>query len=261
MVRAYHGSAQAATLIAVSINTMTKPTPESQSAQPSVKNDADLSRGLSPQLASALAGKFLVFDGPDGSGKSTQLTKFLSATKEAGIAVTEVREPGGTEIGEKIRDALLEHLDREEMSLRCEMLLYMASRAQLCEQIVEPALKRGDLVVADRFVASTFAYQGAAGGIPYSEIEMAAKIAMQGITPDATLIFDVDQRTAASRLNPLLDRMEAKGAIFHAKVRDGYRSLVESDHDAKRYLRVDAKGSPDEVFANIKSVLEARFLD
>ncbi len=224
------------------------------------KNTAP-SRDLSPELSSALKGKFLVFDGPDGSGKSTQLSMFLDATTRAGITVTEVREPGGTEIGEKIRDALLEHLDREEMSLRCEMLLYMASRAQLCEQVVDPALKRGDLVVADRFVASTYAYQGAAGGIPFEEIESAAQIAMQGVVPDATLIFDVDQETAASRLNPLLDRMEAKGAAFHTMVRQGYRTLIESDPDAMRYLGVDATGSPDQVFGNIKSVLEARFLD
>ncbi len=240
---------------------MPKPSIKPENAHPSEDLNADLSHDLSPELAKALAGKFLVFDGPDGSGKSTQLTMFLNATKRAGITVAEVREPGGTEIGEKIRAALLEHLDREEMSLRCEMLLYMASRAQLCEQVVGPALKRGDLVVADRFLASTFAYQGAAGGIPNAEIEAAAKIAMQDIAPDATLIFDVDQQTAASRLNPLLDRMEAKGAIFHAKVRDGYHALVESDPDAKRYLGVDATGTPDEVFNNIKSVLERRFLD
>lgn len=257
MASTHHGGASDATLFTVSANTMTNPPKESADA----RENTDLNRDLSPQLASSLAGKFLVFDGPDGSGKSTQLTMFLDATKRAGIRVAEVREPGGTEIGEKIRDALLEHLDREEMSLRCEMLLYMASRAQLCEQVIRPALKNGDLVVADRFVASTFAYQGAAGGIPYPEIESAAKIAMQGISPDATLIFDVDQETAASRLNPLLDRMEAKGAAFHSRVRNGYRSLIESDPDAQRYLGVDAKGTPDEVFANIKSVLERRFLD
>jgi len=252
----HHRSTQAATLIAVSNNTMTKPTNEPHP----VSSDAHSGTDLSLELADALTGKFLVFDGPDGSGKSTQLSLFLDATKRAGISVTEVREPGGTEIGEKIRDALLEHLDRDEMSLRCEMLLYMASRAQLCEQIIDPALKAGDLVVADRFVASTYAYQGAAGGIPFEEISEVARIAMFGMAPDATLIFDVDQVTAASRLNPLLDRMEAKGAAFHAKVRQGYRSLLESDPDAKRYLRVDAKGTPNEVFAGIKSVLSARFL-
>lgn len=255
---------------------MTKPTPEparphtptSDAPDPAAQGATDPTghgltdlHDLSADLIEALKGKFLVFDGPDGSGKSTQLTMFLSAAKRAGISVTEVREPGGTEIGEKIRDALLEHLYREEMSLRCEMLLYMASRAQLCEQIIGPALERGDLVVADRFLASTYAYQGSAGGIPVEEISSAARIAMQGVEPDSTLIFDVDQETAASRLNPLLDRMEAKGASFHAKVRQGYHDLLDSDPDSRRYLRVDATGQPDEVFGNIKAVLEKRFLE
>ena len=216
---------------------------------------------LPEPLANALRGKFLVFDGPDGSGKSTQLTMFLQSVRNAGIEVTEVREPGGTEVGEKIRDALLDHLDRETMSLRCEMLLYMASRAQLCEQLIKPALDQGHLVVADRFVASTYAYQGTAGGIPKSEIDEAAKIAMQAAEPDATLIFDVDQATAASRLNPLLDRMEAKGAAFHAKVRQGYHDLIASDPAAKRYLCVDATGTADNVFINIINALATRFLD
>ncbi len=234
---------------------MTKPTDSTPPLPPSPNES-----GFPPALVTALRGKFLVFDGPDGSGKSTQLTMFLNAVKAAGISVEEVREPGGTEIGEKIRDALLEHLDREEMSLRCEMLLYMASRAQLCEQVIAPALLQGKLVVADRFVSSTYAYQGAAGGIPDNEIRAAAEIAMQHITPDATLIFDIDQQTAASRLNPLLDRMEAKGAEFHAKVRAGYRALIDNDPGAKRYLRVDARGSTDDVYANIIKVLLDRFV-
>lgn len=185
---------------------------------------------------------------------------FLRAVRQAGIEVAEVREPGGTEVGEKIRDALLAHLDRETMSLRCEMLLYMASRAQLCQQIIAPALDAGKLVVADRFVSSTYAYQGTAGGIPKAEIDAAAQIAMQGTQPDATLIFDVDQDTAASRLNPLLDRMEAKGAAFHAKVRQGYQDLVASDPTAQRYLRVDATGTTSDVFNNILDVLTTRFV-
>jgi len=226
--------------------------------QPEARNDT---LSLPPDVAAALPGKFLVFDGPDGSGKSTQLKLFLKAAKDAGLTITEVREPGGTEIGEKIRDALLAHLDREEMSLRCEMLLYMASRAQLCEQVIDPALKRGDLVVADRFVSSTYAYQGAAGGIPFSEIDEAAKIAMQGVMPDSTLIFDVDQETAASRLNPLLDRMEAKGAAFHKRVREGYQSLIAGDPKSRRYLGIDARGNESQVFANIIDALRTRFVD
>lgn len=224
------------------------------------RTDADAPT-LPGDVIGALPGKFLVFDGPDGSGKSTQLKMFLKAAKNAGLKVQEVREPGGTEIGEKIRDALLEHLDREEMSLRCEMLLYMASRAQLCEQVIAPALERGDLVVADRFVSSTYAYQGSAGGIPFSEIEQAARIAMQGVTPDSTLIFDVDQETAASRLNPLLDRMEAKGAAFHKRVREGYQALIAGDPQRQRYLGIDARGTESQVFTNIVTALRERFVD
>ena len=208
-------------------------------------------------LARALRGKFLVFDGPDGSGKSTQHKRFMNACKRAGVETVEVREPGGTEVGERIRNTLLEHLDREEMSLRCEMLLYMASRAQLCEQVIAPALKAGKLVLADRFISSTLVYQGHAGGIPEHEIMAAGQIATQGVNPDATLIFDIDQQTAASRLNPLLDRMESKGEDFHSRVRAGYKKLLGMGDE---YVKVDARGTPDEVFTNIIGVLTGRFV-
>ena len=208
-------------------------------------------------LARALRGKFLVFDVPDGSGKSTQHKRFMNACKRAGVETVEVREPGGTEVGERIRNTLLEHLDREEMSLRCEMLLYMASRAQLCEQVIAPALKAGKLVLADRFISSTLVYQGHAGGIPEHEIMAAGQIATQGVNPDATLIFDIDQQTAASRLNPLLDRMESKGEDFHSRVRAGYKKLLGMGNE---YVKVDARGTPDEVFTNIIGVLTGRFV-
>jgi dTMP kinase len=221
---------------------MTKPSANQPGASTPKPNQGAVA--LPTDLVDALPGHFLVFDGPDGSGKSTQLKLFLKAAKASGLTITEVREPGGTEIGEKIRDALL----------------YMASRAQLCEQVIGPALQRGDLVVADRFVSSTYAYQGAAGGIPFGEIDAAASIAMQSVTPDATLIFDVDQETAASRLNPLLDRMEAKGAAFHSRVREGYNALIASDPEAKRYLGIDARGTEAQVFGNIISALRTRFI-
>lgn len=213
-------------------------------------------------LARALPGSFVVFEGPDGSGKSTQLELFIGACKAAGVEPVEVREPGGTEIGERIRRALLEHLDREEMSLRCEMLLYMASRAQLCEQIIAPALAAGRFVLADRFVSSTLAYQGAAGGLPEDEILAAAKIATRGLTPDAVVIFDVDEHTSAERLNPLLrgddlDRMESKGAAFHRKVREGYRRQTERWPDT--HLRVDGSRAPGEVYTQLIERLAARF--
>jgi len=219
--------------------------------------------GLPPGLAEALAGRFIVFEGPDGSGKSTQLTRFLAACRASGLDPAEVREPGGTEVGERIRAALLDHLDHEEMSLRCEMLLYMASRAQLCEQKIMPALAEGRLVVADRFVSSTLAYQGAGGGLPEDEILDAARIATKDLKPDAVIIFDVDEHTAAGRMNPLLrgddlDRMEAKGAEFHRKVRAGYLHQIESA--PHRCLRVDGTGCEDTVWEEFLGVLTARFV-
>ncbi len=203
---------------------------------------------INPALAAALRGKFLVFDGPDGSGKSTQLRRFLDAARDARLDPCEVREPGGTEIGEKIRRALLDHLE-QDMTLRCEMLLYMASRAQLVEQTIRPALDAGRLVVADRFVSSTLAYQGAAGGLPEDDIRTAARIACGDVTPDLVVVFDVDEDTAAARLNPLLDRMESKGRDYHRRVREGY--LAQIDRDPRRHLRVDAGRGEDDVYEQL----------
>lgn len=211
---------------------------------------------LPEALVSALAGTFLVFDGPDGSGKSTQLRRFANACHASGVSLCEVREPGGTEVGERIRAALLDHLEEEEMSMRCEMLLYMASRAQLVEQRIQPALKANACVLADRFVSSTLAYQGTAGGLPITEIHAAAKIATGGVDPDLVVVFDVDEQTAASRLNPLLDRMESKGKAFHAKVRQGYRDQAEAEPD--RYLVIDARPGEDEVFGSLVQGLADR---
>lgn len=209
---------------------------------------------LPAALVAALRGRFLVFDGPDGSGKSTQHRRFGRAAAGAGVEVCDVREPGGTHFGERIRATLLDHAD-EEMSVRCEMMLYMASRAQLVEQRIVPALGRGACVLADRFVSSTLAYQGTAGGIPVPEILSVAEIACGGVRPDLVVIFDLDERTAATRLSPLLDRMEAKGRAFHKRVRKGY--LDQAERDPERHLVIDASREPDEVFARLVAELAA----
>ncbi len=203
----------------------------------------------------ALRGRFLVFDGPDGSGKSTQLARFVAMLESHGLGVCEVREPGGTHIGEQIRDCLLAH-SHEEMSVTCEMLLYMASRAQLVEQKIRPSLARGEVVVADRFVSSTLAYQGTAGGLRREDILEVARIACQGVTPDLTIIFDVDEDTAARRLSPLLDRMEAKGRAFHARVRQGY--LEQAREDPEHVAVIDATRDPETVFADLLDLLRTR---
>lgn len=202
-----------------------------------------------------LRGRFLVFDGPDGSGKSTQMARFSALCREHAITVTEVREPGGTPIGEEIRRVLLDPANAE-MTVRCEMLLYMASRAQLVHERIEPALELGHLVLSDRFVSSTLAYQGAAGGLAEEEIRAVAKVAVGLRMPDLVVIFDVDEETSAKRLSPLLDRMEQKGAEFHRRVRGGY--LAQAQRDPAHHLVVDASMEPDAVFAALLSALAQR---
>lgn len=204
----------------------------------------------------ALAGRFIVFEGPDGSGKTTQFRRFMGACQRAGLTICEVREPGGTGVGEKIRDILLDHAHKD-MSLACEMLLYMASRAQLVEQRIRPALAQKELVVADRFVSSTLAYQGAAGGMPIKDISDVARVALQGCLPDLVVVFDVDEATAQRRMSPLLDRMEAKGSEFHKRVRKGY--LDQIAQDPHHYRRIDASLSEEQVWTALMAVLHQKF--
>jgi dTMP kinase len=197
-----------------------------------------------------------VFDGPDGSGKSTQMRRFLGACARTSPRVCEVREPGGTRIGERIREILLDR-SNDEMKVRCEMLLYMASRAQLVEERIRPALLRGECVVADRFVSSTMAYQGTAGGLDLESIAQVGRIATGELTPDGVVVFDVDADAASRRLSPLLDRMEAKGRAFHARVREGY--LEQARLWPHEYVVIDASGDEGAVWSSLMSRLRERF--
>jgi dTMP kinase len=199
-----------------------------------------------------LRGRFIVFEGPDGSGKTTQFRRFVAACQGAGVPMCEVREPGGTGVGEKIREILLDHAHKD-MTQTCEMMLYMASRAQLLEQRIRPALARGELVLADRFLPSTLAYQGTAGGIPVQDILDVARVALHGCKPDLVLIFDVDEETASRRLSPLLDRMEAKGREFHRMVRQGYLQQIAAD--PARYKRIDASVPEEQVWKSVLAVV------
>ncbi len=208
------------------------------------------------EIAEALAGKFIVFDGPDGSGKSTQMRRFMRWCSEQGLVIREVREPGGTSIGEQIRQVLLDPTN-DCMTIQCEMLLYMASRAQLVEQEIVPAIDRDELVVADRFVSATLAYQGAAGGLPTKWIQQVAEVAVSGHWPDLTLILDVDDKTAAGRLNPLLDRMELKGKAFHSKVREGF--LEQARAMPNKYCVIDSTEDEDSVEIAVQNAITQHF--
>ena len=209
-----------------------------------------------PHWLSALAGRFIVFDGPDGSGKSTQFRRFCAYLEGHGLATCQVREPGGSSIGEQIRRILLDPANAE-MDMRCEMLLYMASRAQLVGTHIVPALKKRQCVVADRFISSTVAYQGAAGGVAIEEIIAVGQTATAGLMPDLVVIFDVDQDVAATRLNPLLDRIEQRGEQYHRIVREGFLDQARTAPD--RYAVIDASPTSDVVFDHLLACMAQRF--
>ncbi len=226
-------------------------------------------KSLAPKWADKLRGRFIVFDGPDGGGKTTQFHRFAAWAREVGVTVTEVREPGGTEIGEQVRKILLDPTNQEDIDVRCEMLLFMASRAQLVAQRIGPALAQGQLVLADRFISSTLAYQGAAGGLPTADILAVGHIAVRQCWPDLVVIFDVDSQTSAARLagrgkpvktvkveGPTLftDRIEMKGEDFHRAVRQGY--LAQAKADPERYVVIDARGDAEAVFVAILKAME-----
>jgi dTMP kinase len=216
-----------------------------------------------------LAGRFLVFDGPDGSGKTTQFHRFAEHCRQAGVPPCTVREPGGTSIGEQIRDILLNPAN-DTMAIQCEMLLYMASRAQLMKEKIAPALARGELVLADRFISSTLAYQGAAGGIDVQEILAVGRVAVGSCWPELTVVFDVDEKTSTHRMHgkknakeraaqPTLfsDRMERKEKEFHRLVRQGY--LDQARAEPQKYLVIDATGEPDSIFETVLASLRDHF--
>lgn len=218
-----------------------------------------------------LAGRFIAFEGPDGSGKSTQLRKLIALCQQENLPVCEVREPGGTPIGERIRQLLLD--TKSEMTLRCEMLLYMASRNQLVEERIRPALARGEVVLADRFVESTYAYQGGGGGLPEREITDVANVALDDTWPHLVLLFDVDEETAARRTKGISkptkkkaiadevslfdDRIEARGREFHRKVRAAYLERAKAQPD--RHIVLDARQSPDDIWDELVQKLAQRF--
>ncbi|MHC5061366.1 MAG: dTMP kinase [Planctomycetota bacterium] len=175
-----------------------------------------------------LAGKFIVLDGPDGCGKSTQTIMLYDWLKSQGVEVVTFRDPGGTAVGEKVREILLnpEHV---EIGVRTELLLYMASRAQLWAEKIKPALEADKCVLLDRWVTSTCAYQGFAGGFGTEKIVEIAEASLERVWPDMAVVLDVDVETAARRMDRQLDRMEQKGIEYHRKVREGFLQLGEFD--------------------------------
>lgn len=173
-----------------------------------------------------LKGKFIVLDGPDGCGKSTQAKLLAQWIAGHGIDVVSYRDPGTTIVGEKIREILLDPA-HAGMGDNVEVLLYMAARAQLWKEHIGPDLKAGKCVLMDRWVSSTCAYQGWAGGFGMEKVIKIAGDALDRVWPDMIFVLDVDTQTAKSRMQRELDRMEQKGEAYHAKVREGFLRLPE----------------------------------
>jgi dTMP kinase len=198
-----------------------------------------------------LKGKFLVLDGPDGCGKSTQTRLLSEWIAEQGVDVVSYRDPGTTLVGEKIRDILLDTA-HEGMGDNVEVLLYMAARAQLWKEHVGPDLAAGKCVLMDRWLSSTCAYQGWAGGFGVEKVIKITTDSLERIWPDLTIILDVDAETAASRMQRDLDRMEQKGDAYHAKVREGFLKLPDIHSSVKV---VDARQTVEQVHKDILKLI------
>jgi dTMP kinase len=178
-------------------------------------------------------GKFITFEGMEGSGKSTQAGLLASRLKREGHDVLLTREPGGTAMGESVRRLLKGRKMNEGVCDEAEILLFAASRAQLVRQIIEPALKRGTVVVSDRFADSTAVYQGMARGLDWKTVQAVNRFAIGCASPDLTILLDVDVSTGLGRVNirnrkqhTRHDRIESEGLKFHGKVRKGYLQLA-----------------------------------
>jgi dTMP kinase len=189
-------------------------------------------------------GLFIVLDGPEGSGKSTQAARLRFRLEAAGRLVLPVRDPGSTRIGEQIRSILL-NPDHQEMAMRCEMLLYMAARAQMMSEIILPALAEGKVVLSDRFVSSTLAYQLGGDALTADDIRTVADIAIRHRWPDLTLIFDMPVEASMARVNRAKDRIEQRPMAYHDQVRKNY--LAQANSDPHRHKIIDAAKSPDDV--------------
>jgi dTMP kinase len=201
-------------------------------------------------LKDRFLGKFIVLDGPDGCGKTTQAKLLAEWLQEQGVPTGMFRDPGGTAIGEKIRQLLL-NPDHIAMGTATEVLLYMAARVQLWTEKIEPALESNKCVVLDRWLSSTCAYQGYAGRFGMEKIIKIATDCLERVWPDLTIILDVGLQTAAQRLNRELDRMEKKGDGYHQRVREGFLELAKN---SENFAVVDAAEDIETVH---KKVLEA----
>lgn len=199
---------------------------------------------------------FITFEGPDGSGKSTIIQKVYDYLIENNYDVIKTREPGGSPIAEKIRNLILD-TENTEMGYRTEALLYAASRAQHVEETILPALNENKIVLCDRFLISSLAYQGVGRDLGIENIRKINEFAINGVFPDFVLFFDVDPITTLKRKSSLdtADRLEKEGNNFHERVYNGYKEILNSE---KNIEIIDATQSVEDVFNQCIKVLKRR---
>ena len=202
-----------------------------------------------------MRGKFITIEGTDGSGKSTQIELLMDYLRKKGADVIFTREPGGTHRSEKIREIILD-VDNSEMTGITEALLYAAARSQHVEEKIIPALEAGKIIICDRFVDSSIAYQGAARGLGAEKIMGINEAALHGIMPDMTLFFDLSPEKGILRKKNerALDRLEKEKMDFHEKVYEGYKNLCKKYPE--RIKPIDADRSIDEVHSEVIEVID-----
>jgi dTMP kinase len=204
---------------------------------------------------------FITFEGPDGSGKSTQIPPLVEHLRTRGYPVFQTREPGGTPIGDQIR-AVLHDLKNAGMHPRTEILLYAASRAQLVAQEIRPRLAAGEIVICDRYADSTLAYQGYGHGLDLDTLRTILRFATGGLQPDLTLYLDITaeeglkRREHAAQSGAEWNRLDAQPLDFHCRVREGYLALMAED--PARWVSIPAGGERESIQTHIRAVVLAR---
>jgi dTMP kinase len=191
---------------------------------------------------------FISFDGVDGAGKSTQIRLLADWLRSRGKTVVTCRDPGSTPLGERLRSLLLDHHDTP-IHRRAEMLLYMAARAQLVEEVIRPALAAGQWILSDRFLLANVVYQAHAGGLPPDEVWRVGEVAIGGIRPRLTLLLDMPAAEAATRIQREPDRMEAQGLDYLERVRQGF--LLEATSRPEEIITINAARDPQMVHQDV----------
>jgi dTMP kinase len=195
-------------------------------------------------------GLFLTFEGPEGGGKTTQITRLEADLRAAGYAVTRTREPGGDAVGEKVRDLLL----HGEVGAEAELLLFAAARAQNVAQVVRPALSAGHIVLCDRFTDSTLAYQGYGRGLPEDLIRRINAFATGGLVPNRTFLLDLPPAEGLARQpQEKKDRLDREALAFHERVRAGFLALAAAEPE--RIIVLDASRPADEIAAELRAAV------